>query len=88
MTTQQHSGKGSNTVLGASADPACSILLTMLVQRRMNPRGSYSDDEEMIGSDLGSDVDDDLIDFGDVTPAAFTGWCKSPFLPFPTNSFN
>jgi len=54
----------------------------------MNPRGSYSDDEEMIGSDLGSDVDDDLIDFGDVTPAARTGWCKSPFLPFPTNSFN
>jgi len=57
-------------------------------QRRMNPRGTYSDDEEMIGSDLGSDVDDDLIDFGDVTPAARTGWCKSPFLPFPTNSFN
>ena len=88
MTTQQHSGKGSNTVLDSSADPACSILLTMLVQRLMNPRGSYSDDEEMIGSDLGSDVDDDLIDFGDVTPAARTGWCKSPFLPFPTNSFN
>jgi len=47
-------------------------------RRRSQPGSNYSDDDDMIGSDLDeNDDDDDLIDFVDAQPAARTGRCTS-----------